>query len=185
MPARPQYFHRLEQALEALRRIESDWIDRRTVEEMLGVSKTVAWRLLRQCGAAEGPGNTLICPRDQAIRALEALKESAAYRQEIRRRNRVEEALARLVRIASAQKTRVVSDSRALALLSSRFLHLPAGVELTAKRLTIEFAGMEDFLEKVGAMVFALQNDYEAIREFIGGSSLPPAPDAGSSSDAV
>jgi hypothetical protein len=44
---------------------------------------------------------------------------------------------------------------------------LPPGVELTPGRLTVDFFGTENFLEKVGAIVFALQNDYEAITEFI------------------
>src|ERR1017187_9719886 len=36
MPARPAYFHRITEALEVLRKLESDWIDRRTLEETLG-----------------------------------------------------------------------------------------------------------------------------------------------------
>jgi hypothetical protein len=61
----------------------------------------------------------------------------------------------------------VVPDSRALELVSTRFGTLPDGVALSPARLTLEFFGMEDFLEKFGAMVFALQNDFGAISEFI------------------
>jgi len=44
----------------------------------------------------------------------------------------------------------VVPDSRALELVSTRFARLPPGIELSPARLTIEFYGTEDFLEKFG-----------------------------------
>jgi len=40
VPTRPAYFHRLTEAVAAFRRLSSEWIDRRTVQETLGVSKT-------------------------------------------------------------------------------------------------------------------------------------------------
>lgn len=184
MPARPSYFHRLADAIAAFRHLESDWIDRRTVEEAIGVSKTVAWRILRQCGAADGPGNTVVCRRDQLIAALERLQQTGEYQREIRRRQRVEAKLEQLLRLAHSRQVRLVPDERALELVSTRFNRLPDGVELTGRRLTVEFAGCEDFLAKIGAVVFALQNDYEAIREFIERTSLPRPADAESSADA-
>ena len=184
MPARPSYFHRVDDALKAIRELTTDWIDRRTIEESLGVSKTVAWRILRQCGASDGPGNTVVCRRDQVIRTLEELQETGGYAQEIRRRSRVESKLDQLLRFARTRQVRLVADQEAAELISTRFGRLPAGVELTASRLTIEFSGSEDFLKKVGSVVFALQNDYEAIREFIERPSLPPPDDAESSSNA-
>jgi len=48
--------------------------------------------------------------------------------------------------------------------------------------LTIDFQGTDDFLAKIGALVFALQNDYEAVSDFIevaenpSGSSLREGP---------
>src|SRR5690242_16262330 len=131
MPARPAYFHRLTTALEVLRSLSTDWIDRRTVEETLGVSKTVAWRILRHCGAGDGPGNTLVCARADLIAPLEKLQTTGAYEHEIQRRHRLDEALQTLARLGAARRTRIVPDSRALELLNSRFGHLPAGVELT------------------------------------------------------
>ena len=56
-----------------------------------------------------------------------------------------------------------------MQLMNTRFARLPPGVDLTRRRLVIEFSGRGDFLEKVGAIVFALQNDYEVISEFIDG----------------
>lgn len=167
MPATPAYFHRITGALTIFRGLPADWIDRRTVEEALGVSKTAAWRMMRRCGATEGPGNTLVCHRAELIRQLEALRETGEYSQEIARRARVEERLESLAAAARARHIGVAEEKGALALVSTRFEKLPVGVELTAGRLTIDFTGTPDFLQKIGAIVFALQNDFEAVSRFI------------------
>jgi len=167
MPAHPAYFHRLADAVEVLEKLPSAWIDRRTLQEVLGVSKTVAWRILRQCGASQGPGNTLVCPRQELVAALENLRSGQPCVRELGRRQRLEDRLTQLVAAARSHHIRVVPDSRALELVSTRFTKLPAGVKLSPARLTIDFRGTEDFLEKFGAVVFALQNDFAAIGRFI------------------
>jgi hypothetical protein len=167
MPARPAYFHRISEALEVFRRRASPWIDRRNLEETLGVSKTVAWRIMRRCGAGPGPGNTLVCGRAELIRGLEALERSPECDREVRRRGRVEQRLAQLLAAARSQHVLVAGEQHGLKMVNTRFAELPPGVSLAPGRLTVDFAGTADFLEKVGALVFAVQNDYETIREFL------------------
>jgi hypothetical protein len=169
MPARPAYFHKLPEAITVLEKTASIWIDRRTLQEILGVSKTIAWRLLQKCGAVPGPGNTLVCERLQLLSALESLRIGERCARELYRRERLEERLTQLVTAARSRNVRVVPDSRAIELASTRFGRLPAGVELSPGRLTVEFDGIEQFLEKLGAVVFALQNDFEAVSRSIEG----------------
>ena len=149
------------------RALPVDWVDRRTLQEVLGVSKTVAWRLLRHCGASGGPGNTLVCPRGDLIAALERLQLTGEYEHEIRRRDRLESQLGDLLKVARSRHIEVAPEDQESALLNSRFENLPVGIELTPGRLMIEFAGIEEFLQKVGRVVFALQNDYESISDFL------------------
>lgn len=145
-----------------------EWVDRRALEEALGVSKWTAWRILKQCGAGEGPGGALICRRDALIRQLQHLQENSSYKVEIQRRERVEQYLDSIVRFASRKHKQIARGNDAsIALLSARFNSLPAGVELTPTELKIVFSGTEDFLQKVGALVYALQNDLEAVSDFI------------------
>ncbi len=168
MPATPAYFHRITEAIEVFQELSAEWVDRRTLEETLGVSKTVAWRIMRRCEATPGPGNTLVCGRADLVRQLQSLRETGEYSREMARRTRVEERLDALVAAARARHVGVAQEKRALALVSTRFQKLPAGVELTPGRLTIDFASTPDFLEKIGAIVFALQNDFDAVSRFIG-----------------
>jgi hypothetical protein len=63
--------------------------------------------------------------------------------------------------------TKVARDDQALALVNTRFSRLPANVELTPTSLHIDFHGTEDFLRAFGAVVYALNNDFEAVQEHI------------------
>ncbi len=168
MPTVPTYIHRLAEGIRALESLQTEWIDRRSLEETLGVSKWTAWRILKQCGAEPGPGGALMCRRVDLIDRLQRLEQHGPHKAEIDRRARVERYLDNMVRFASSKHTQIVRGNQAtLALLSSRFSSLPPGVELTPTALTIAFHGTEDFLHKVGALVYTLQNDFEAVSEFI------------------
>jgi len=167
MPAAPLYAHRLEEAIAILGSMESDWIDRRTLEEILAVSKWTAWRVLKACGAQEGPGGALSIRRTDLITALEKLGEEGPIARESARRARVETYLDSMIRFARGKHREVARNQPAIEILSTRFRSLPPGVELTPSSLRIEFFGTEDFLGKFGAVVYALHNDYERIAEFI------------------
>ncbi len=170
MPTTPLYAHRLDGGIQALAAMSVDWVDRRTLEETLGVSKWTAWRIMKRCGAEEGPGNTLVCRRGDLIRQLQILQEDGRFAPEIARRKRVEHYLDGIVQYASRKHKQIARNEAAVELLSSRFLNLPAGVDLQPGELRIQFSGTEEFLQKLGAVVFALNNDYERISDFLGDS---------------
>lgn len=171
VPAKPSWAWRLPQALEALRNCPDEWIDRRRVEELFGCSKTVAWRILRYCGVEPGPAGALACRREELLERLEAVVSGGGIvEREMHRLLRVEAFLDRIRPEVIANLTRVVREDQGLALVNSRFGKLPANVTLTSTSLHIDFHGTEDFLQAVGAVVFALNNDYEAISSLIEGA---------------
>jgi hypothetical protein len=167
MPAAPLYAHRLAEAIDILRSLTAEWIDRRAFEEILAMSKWTAWRLLKACGAENGPGGALAIRRTDLIERLERLRTDGRVAPEIDRRARLENALAGIVRVARSRRREIARNERALELVSTRFSSLPPGVELTPSSLRIDFFGTEDFLGKFGAVVYALHNDYERISQFI------------------
>lgn len=167
MPNTPLYVHRLEGGIAALNASGAAWVDRRTLEEALGVSKWTAWRLLKRCGAEEGPGGSLVCRREELVLRLEKLKADGTLGPEIERHKRVERYLESIVRFASSKHKEIARDDAASDLMGSRFAKLPEGVELRRGELRIRFRGTEDFLRKFGAVVFALHNDFEEISEFL------------------
>jgi len=167
MPAVPLYVHRLTDGIAALEALMSDVIDRRTLEEVLGVSKWTAWRILKKCGAEEGAGGALVCRRQNLILQLRRFLEDGRFGPEIARRKRLDLYLDGIVAYASRQHKEVARNHDAEALLSTRFGKLPSGVDLAPGELHIAFYGTEDFLQKFGAVVYALHNDFEKIQDFI------------------
>jgi hypothetical protein len=177
VPAKPSWAWRLPEALDALRNCADEWIDRRRVEELFGCSKTVAWRILRRCGVEPGPAGALACRREELLERLEAVATGGGtIEREMHRMLRVEALLDRVRPEVIANLTRVVREDQGLALVNSRFGKLPANVTLTPTSLHIDFHGTEDFLQAVGAVVFALNNDYEAISGFIEGTNPRRSP---------
>ncbi len=179
MPATPLYIHRLEVGLATLERCASEWVDRRTVEEALGVSKWTAWRILKRCGAEDGPGGSLVCRRVDLVRQLTALQKDGVFAPEIERRKRVERYLDEIARFSTQKRTEIARNDAANALLSSSVANLPPGVDLQPDCLRIEFSGSADFLRKVGAVVFALQNEYDQITAFLDRERSGPTPGTG------
>jgi hypothetical protein len=88
----------------------------------------------------------------------------------------LEDFLERVRPAVVAKMTRVTRDSKqALELINTRFAKLPANVALTPSSLHIDFFGTEDFVQAVGAVIYALNNDYETISGFIEeGSAAKP-----------
>jgi hypothetical protein len=164
MPTTPLYVHRLAEGIAALSALPEDWIDRQTFQEALSVSKWTAWRILKRCGA---PGGSLVCRREDLIRQLQALEQDGRFAPEIARHQRVEQYLDEMARYVGRKHKEIARNQPALDLLGSRFSSLPAGVDLQRAELRIQFSSTQDFLEKFGAVVFALHNDYEQISEFI------------------
>ena len=168
MPAKPSYARRLKPLIAELHKSSAPWIGRRDLEELLDVSKTVAWRILRLCHAERAPGGALLFDRLELIARLEELAaEGGVIAREVARHARVEEQLLAMRSYLHARETKVVRDEQATALVNTRFQNLPANITFTPQSLRIEFYGTEDFLAAVGALVYALQNDYPAISAFI------------------
>lgn len=172
MPAKPSYSHRLAPGICFLETLDTPWVDRRQLEEALGVSKTVAWRILRQCGAESGPGGALVCHRTSLLDRLRQLQtDGGIHEREIRRRDRLERLLENLRPSVIANLTPVARDREAIQMLSSTFRKLPGNVTLQPGSLHIDFTGPEDFLKAMGALIFALHNDYEEIHSFLTNSA--------------
>lgn len=168
MPSVPFWVHQLKDAIEILEKHPSDFVDRRTLAEALGVSRWTAWRILTGCGAQKGPGGALFCRKAELIMQLRDRGARGDYQFEIERRNRVDNYLQKALITASRKQIRLTrTPEEAVQLRNTRFSSLPSGVDLSRTELKIEFVGTEDFLEKVGAIVFAIHNDYETVSAFI------------------
>ena len=102
----------------------------------------------------------LVVPRIQFLAWLESIERTGLVEQLAVQHEERMETVRQAADLKHTRKVLVASaGSTADELRNTRFGDLPPGVELTAKSLHIDFYGTEDFLQKFGAVVFALQND--------------------------
>jgi hypothetical protein len=83
-----------------------------------------------------------------------------------------------MLQYATRKHKEIARSAAAAELVSSRFESLPPGVDLQPGELHIQFRGADDFLRKVGAVVFALNNDLERVTEFIDAGAADGRPEA-------
>lgn len=163
MPAKPSYAHRLSGAIANLEARSAAQIGRQDLEEFLGVSKPTAWRLMRACGSTPAPGGALLCDRLQLIERLKELAGGEVIANEAKRHKRVENHILEMQAFMQSK----VNPKEANAVRQTRFDKLPANVTMTPRSLHIDFQDSGEFIAAVGAVLFALQNDLEDVREFI------------------
>jgi hypothetical protein len=150
-----------------LAEVAASHLDRRAIETLLGVSQTEANRVLKRAGAVALSGRLLIARSAFQAWLEEVLERQAVDREEKRVQRVAETVVAARLTHQNYYRPRVTREEAAVELVSTRFRQLPPGVELTPGRFSIEFLGAGDFLAKFGAMVFALQNDFEEISAFL------------------
>lgn len=140
------------------------------LQETLGCSQTEAWRILKKLGAEPGPGGALVLAREVFLERVRSYLADDRIVFEQRRRERIEQALDALSPHTRSRLVKVIGEDRptdALGLISTRLASLPPGVTLTPRSLHIDFQGREEFLERIGAVIFALQNDTERMLAFL------------------
>ena len=147
-------------ALTALRQMTAPVVDRTTLEALLKIQRRTAIRLLHQLGG-EQLGKTLLIPREQLIRELEAFlprddaEIPARTASQIRRLHREAESF-RFPDVRGVER-RTVDE-------------LPAAVQLGLGRLTIEVADLRDLCAQLWVLLETCKDDWEGVEKRLEGS---------------
>lgn len=172
MPRKSEWFHRIPTILEELRALSCPVIDRRTLEQLLGVSPRQALRILQSL-VPFSAGKSLLIDRVALIEKLERLDRQDELQVERRRRDRLDEQLRRARRELAARRVRIPVPSPARPGEPDSF-PLPAGVQLTPGRLVIEFSDPQDLLRLLLELARAISGDYSRFEELARRSDLVP-----------
>lgn len=158
MPVKPTWYPRLPHILEALRRHPRPYVDRATVEFLLGVSRRRAQQILAPC-LVDRVGTSGLADRDALLHHLEqiAAGDEAAY--EVQRRQKVARLLDELRRERLAQPQLLVEAPTEV--VNQEFDDLPPGIHLAPGRLTVEFDEPQQALEQLLALAMAINNDFD------------------------
>lgn len=159
MPAKPVWYRKLPYILQELRQHPLPYVDRATVEFLLGVSRRRAQQIMGPCVLERRAGTSGLADRDALITRLERIAEGEEGAYEIERRRKVASLLENLRQQRITQPQLLVEAPTAI--LNQEFESLPAGVRLEAGRITVEFAQPQQALEKLLALAMAISNDFD------------------------
>jgi hypothetical protein len=168
MPDKPLWLARIPTALHELKKSSLPWVERSTVEALLGVRRRRAQQILAQL-VTERRGHAVMVEKTVLIEHLRRLAagEEAFYEQ--RRRQRLAQQLAQDRRRWLAAPPVLVAPPPAVlqAVLKKDFAGLPEGIELAPGRLSVTFATAEEALEKLLALALAIGQKREVFEELV------------------
>jgi hypothetical protein len=158
MPAKPLWYSRINDILREIESLPRPFVDRATLEFLLGVGRRRAQQILAPC-ITERVGTNGLADRDALIAHLRRLAEGDdGYYERCRRRN-VAEILTQLKKDRLARPQLLVEAP--LQVLTQEFVNLPAGVDLQPGRISLTFDQPQQALEKLLALAMAISNDFE------------------------
>ena len=158
MPAKPAWFHRLHDVIQDLETFPRPFIDRSTVEFLLGVGRRRVQQLMAPC-VTDRVGTNGLADRDALIAHLRQLAagEEASY--ERQRRLKVASVLAQLQK-ERLERPRLLVQAPA-QIVRQELEKLPDGVRLEPGRITVSFQNPQQALEKLLALAMAISSDFE------------------------
>jgi len=165
VPAKPVWYSKIDRIIRELETLPRPFVDRSTVEFLLGVGRRRAQQIMAPC-ITDHVGSNGLADRDLLITRLRSLAEGEDGYYEVRRRRKVADVLDRL-RIERLQQPRLLVEAP-VRVVSQEFANLPPGVRLEAGRITIEFQHPREALEKLLALAMAIGNDFAGFERSTG-----------------
>jgi hypothetical protein len=156
MPAQPQWLTRIPEILAELESLHTPVVDRAIIERTFQVRRRRAAQLLSSFGGYQ-TGRAYLIERAQLIEQLRAIAQSGAFLFQVRRRERLAEALEATRRYRRAAAVVIPTPPAA----SAEAELLPAGVTLSPGVLQIEFAQPLELLEKLFQLAQTIAADFE------------------------
>jgi hypothetical protein len=164
MPDKPTWCGHLEEVVRDLRSLPYPWVDRSTLERVLGVRRRRAQQILQPC-VRQQAGTTGVADREELIAHLERLASRESVYYERRRRQQLASALAKLDR-AWKEQPRVLIEAPS-AIVNQELANLPRGVTLRPGEITVRFSTATEALEKLLAIAMAAGNDLEGFERLV------------------
>jgi hypothetical protein len=158
VPAKPAWYSKLTHIIEELRSSPRPFIDRATVELLLGVGRRRAQQIMAPY-TTERIGTNGLVDRDALIVHLRQLAEGDDGLYEAQRRRKLAEVLD-TCRKDYLEQPRLLIEAP-VQVMNQEFDDLPPGVHIETGRIIVEFDQPQQALEKLLALAMAISNDFE------------------------
>jgi len=156
MPAKPAWLSKINDIVRELEALPRPFVDRATVEFLLGVGRRRAQQIMAPC-VTDRVGASGLADRDSLVNCLRRLAEGDDGYYERQRRRKVGEILAQLHKERLERPQLLVEAP--VQILTQEFADLPAGVRLEPGQITVTFDHPQEALEKLLALAMAISND--------------------------
>ena len=143
------------------------FVDRATVEFLLGVGRRRAQQIMAPC-VNDRVGVNGLADRAALIDRLRRLGQGDDGFHEVERRRKVAHVLEQL-RKTRLEKPQLLVEAP-VAVVNQEIKDLPAGIHIEAGRITIEFEQPQQALERLLALAMAISNDYDRFERRAGKS---------------
>ncbi len=168
MPAKPAWYSKLEAVICQLESQPRPFVDRATLEFLLGVGRRRAQQILAPC-VTDRVGANGLANRDALIDHLRRLAQGDEGFYEVERRRKVAHVLNQL-RKTRLERPQLLVEAP-VAVVNRELKDLPAGIHIEAGRITIEFEQPQQALERLLALAMAISNDYDRFERRAGSHS--------------
>jgi hypothetical protein len=158
VPAKPVWYSKINDVIRELESLSRPFVDRATVEFLLGVGRRRAQQIMAPC-IRDRVGSNGLADRDAFIAHLRRLGEGDDGYYEGRRRRKLAEVLARL-RNERLERPQLLVEAP-VEVLTQELENLPAGLHLEPGRITVTFDQAQQALEKLLALAMAISNDFD------------------------
>jgi hypothetical protein len=163
MPAKPAWLLRIPEILDDLQSLAEPVIDRCMCERLFRVRRRRAITLMQEFGARQS-GRTLLLERTAMVHKLEALQQGQEFESERDRKRKLRDGLDELHRHRAARKVRIPVLAPELR---KQLPELPCGVHVRDRELAIEYANVEQLLQRLYELSQAAAIDFEAFTTVI------------------
>ena len=164
MPAKPAWFAHLDIIISDLESLPRPFVDRASVELLLGVGRRRAQQVMAPCVSEHVGANGLV-DRDILIKYLRRLAAGDEVHYERVRRRKVAELLDGLRR-DRLERPQVLVEAP-VRVMNQEIDTLPPGVQIQPGRITVDFDEPRQALEKLLALAMAIGNDYELFEKLV------------------
>ncbi len=157
MPAKPAWYSRLPEILDALRATGSvPYVERETLERLFHVRRRRAHQLMSAFGGFQ-IGRTYLIDRGALIDALERIARGDPFSWEARRKAKLADVLNEAHQDFAGRQVKIPAYRHALPAW-------PAGVTLKRGELRIQFNDTEQLLKRLFELSQSILNNYDSFR---------------------
>ena len=164
MPAKPSWYNKIDGVIRDLEALPRPFVDRATVEFLLGVGRRRAQQIMASC-VTDRLGSNGLADRDVFIAHLRRLAEGDDGHYEHQRRRRFAAALAQWHKERLERPQLLVEAP--VQVLTQELGNLPEGVRLEPGCITVTFDHPQQALEKLLALAMAVSNDFEGFERHV------------------